>query len=176
MEQTPRFHPSHLLCQFLQIFLENLSLFENFFFSPPALRCLCVSRCMCVRVCGCVSVCVQAHVHVFAVCVFELLMSKYMYLLDLWALRAMHFRLGAPIGAPNVHCHYHYYYYYDPILLPFPFLVVPGSNFTLNLKRNGSIHHPCRFLLFPFNHTTIPRNQHYHHYSTHSPIPVAMLM
>ena len=46
MEQTPRFYPSRILCQFLQIFLENLSPFKNFFFIPPALRCLCVSWCV----------------------------------------------------------------------------------------------------------------------------------
>ena len=71
--------------QFLQIFLENLSISENFFFSPPALRCLYVSRC--VFVCGCVGVClcvcVQARVHVFSVCVFKLLTSKYMHVLNL---------------------------------------------------------------------------------------------
>ena len=80
IEQTPRFYPSRILCQFLQIFLENLFLFENVFFSAPALGCLCVSRC--VFVCGCVG-CVRARVHGFAVCVFELWTSKYMYVLDL---------------------------------------------------------------------------------------------
>ena len=45
------------ICQFLQIFLENLSLFENSFFSPLALRCLWVSRCL--FVCGCVDVCLS---------------------------------------------------------------------------------------------------------------------
>ena len=42
---------------------------------------------MCVKVCVCVCVhayvCVCEHVHVFADCVFELLMSKYTYVLDL---------------------------------------------------------------------------------------------
>ena len=33
----------------------------------------------------------------------------------------------------------------NSILLPFPFFVVPGSSFTLNLKRNGSIHHHQKF-------------------------------
>ena len=33
--------------------------------------------------CGCVPVCVRAPVHVFAIHVFELLMSKDMYVLDL---------------------------------------------------------------------------------------------
>ena len=46
IEQTTRFYPSLILCQFLQIFLENLSPFKNFFFIPPALRCLCVSWCV----------------------------------------------------------------------------------------------------------------------------------
>ena len=64
MEQASRFYPSRILCQFLQIFPENLSLFENFFFSPPALGYLCVSRC--VFVC----VCVLVWVHTFALCVF----------------------------------------------------------------------------------------------------------
>ena len=60
MEQTPHFCLSRILCQFLQIFLENLSLSANFFFIPPALRCLCVSRCVFVCrfvggwVCACV--------------------------------------------------------------------------------------------------------------------------
>ena len=49
---------------------------------------VCVKVCVCVRmcVCGCgcgVRVGVRARVHVFAVCVFELLTSKYMYVLDL---------------------------------------------------------------------------------------------
>ena len=34
MEQASRFYPSRILCQFLQIFPKNLSLFE-FFFSVP---------------------------------------------------------------------------------------------------------------------------------------------
>ena len=54
MEQTPHFYPSRILCQFLQIFPENLSLFENLFFSPLALRCLCVKVCVCVWMCVCV--------------------------------------------------------------------------------------------------------------------------
>ena len=62
MGPTPRFYPSRILCQFLQIFLENLPLFENFFLSPPALRRLCVSRCVfvcrCVGVCACGGACV----------------------------------------------------------------------------------------------------------------------
>ena len=63
-------HQSHIPCQFFQIFLENLSLFQNFFFSPTALRYMCV----CVkggrgererervreRACVGVSVCVRA--------------------------------------------------------------------------------------------------------------------
>ena len=49
---------------------------------------------------------VRARMHVFAVCVFKLLMSKIMYVLDLKGFRATHFRLGVP----NVH--YCYYYYY----------------------------------------------------------------
>ena len=81
---SPLLSVTHPL-QFLQIFLENLSISENFFFSPPALRCLYVSRC--VFVCGCVGVClcvcVQARVHVFSVCVFKLLTSKYMHVLNL---------------------------------------------------------------------------------------------
>ena len=40
----------------------------------------CVCVCVCVYVCVCMSarVCVRARVHVFAVCVFKLLTSKYM--------------------------------------------------------------------------------------------------
>ena len=47
-----------------------------YFFSPPALRCPCVSRC--VFVCGCVGGCVDAcaQAHVFAVFAFEILRSK----------------------------------------------------------------------------------------------------
>ena len=47
---------------FFQIFLKNLSLFENVFFSLPALRCLFMSRCVfvCVRACVCVCVCACA--------------------------------------------------------------------------------------------------------------------
>ena len=44
MEQTPRFYSSRILCRFHQIFLGNLSLFENVFFTHPALRRWCVSR------------------------------------------------------------------------------------------------------------------------------------
>ena len=43
---------------------------------------VCVCVCVCVWVCGCVSVCVRARMHVFGVCIFELLTSKYMYVLD----------------------------------------------------------------------------------------------
>ena len=63
--------------------------------------CLCMCVCACVRDCVRACVRVRAHVHVFAVCVCELLTSKCMYMLDLEALRAMHFRLGVP----NVHYH-----------------------------------------------------------------------
>ena len=79
--------------------------------------CVCVYVCMCVYVCACVRVCMyvcvcvcmcvcvcvcararaQARVHVFAILLFEHLTSK--YVLDLYALRAMYFRLDAP----NVH-------------------------------------------------------------------------
>ena len=52
-------------------------LFKNIFFSPPALRCFCVSRCVfvcvcvCVRVCVCVCVCVCVFVSVcVCVCVY----------------------------------------------------------------------------------------------------------
>ena len=72
MEQASRFYPSRILCQFLQIFPENLYLFKNVFFRHLTLRCLCVSRCVfvcvcvcvkvCVRVCVCVCVCARAHV------------------------------------------------------------------------------------------------------------------
>ena len=48
--------------------------------------------------------------HVFAVCVFDLLMSKYLYVSDLEALRAMHFRLGAP----NVH----FFFFKEDIFVP----------------------------------------------------------
>ena len=44
-------------CQFFQIFLENLSLFKNLFFSPIAL----IYGCVCVRACVCVCVCVYTH-------------------------------------------------------------------------------------------------------------------
>ena len=55
---TSKFYPSCILCQFLQTFPENLSLFINVFFSPPALRCVCQGMCMCACVRGCVRVCV----------------------------------------------------------------------------------------------------------------------
>ena len=64
MEQAPRVHPSRILCQFLQIFPENLSPFEIFFFSTTALRCLCVKGDVCVSVCLCVCVCVCVSVSV----------------------------------------------------------------------------------------------------------------
>ena len=38
---------------------------------------MCQGVCLCVGVRVCACVCVRARVHVFAVCVFELLMSKY---------------------------------------------------------------------------------------------------
>ena len=82
--------------------------------------CVCVHVCVCVRACVCVCKCVcvcarvrartQSRVHMFAACVLELLTSKYMYMLDLYALRDMHFR----VGAPNV-----YYYYYLHIFYTF---------------------------------------------------------
>ena len=72
--------------------------------------CVCVSVCVCVCIFVCVFVCVfmRACVRAFArecVCLFQLLTSKYMYALNLYALRAMHFRLGAL----NVH-------YYEVLL------------------------------------------------------------
>ena len=42
--QLTNWYPLHTLCQFIQIFLQNLSLLQNFFFSPTALRCLCVCQ------------------------------------------------------------------------------------------------------------------------------------
>ena len=61
MEQAPRFYSSRILCQFLQIFLESLSLFKNVSFSPLALRCpcLCAGVCVYVCVCGCVGGCLR---------------------------------------------------------------------------------------------------------------------
>ena len=53
-----------------------------------------------MRECACVCVC--THVRVFAVCVFEFLTSKYMLVFYLYALRAMYFRLGAPISSSNI--------------------------------------------------------------------------
>ena len=38
VEQSPHFYPSCILCQFLQIFPENLSLFKNFFY----VLCTCI--------------------------------------------------------------------------------------------------------------------------------------
>ena len=44
LEPTPCFCPPFYLCQLFQIFLENLSLFKNIFFSPiaPINDCVCV--------------------------------------------------------------------------------------------------------------------------------------
>ena len=75
MGQAPRVHPSRILSQFLQTFPENLSPFQIFFFSTPALRCLCVSRGVCVCVSVSVSVCVCVCVSVFVclcLCVLNL--------------------------------------------------------------------------------------------------------
>ena len=77
MGPNPRFCLSRILCQFFQIFFENHSLFQNLFFSLTVLMCLCVSGC----VCACARACTD--VHICAVCVFELLTWKYMYVLDL---------------------------------------------------------------------------------------------
>ena len=52
-EPAANFYLSHILCQFFQIFLENLSLFQLFYFSPTALRCLCVYQSAHMYVCEC---------------------------------------------------------------------------------------------------------------------------
>ena len=72
---TPRFYPSRILCQFFQIFLESLSLFQNYFFSSTALRCLCMYQgvCVCLCVCVCVCVCACVRARTWGACVFELL-------------------------------------------------------------------------------------------------------
>ena len=80
-------------------------LFSQTFCLVPLPWGACVYQGVCVLVCGCVWVC-MCGVHVFAVCIFELLTSKYMPVLDLWVFRAMYFRLGVP----NVHNHYYYYF------------------------------------------------------------------
>ena len=86
LEQASWFYPSRIPCQFLQIFPENLSLFENLFFSPPALRCWCVSSCVYVCLCACVG----AHVCCLCIRIFDV--QIYKCVRDLWALRAMHVR------------------------------------------------------------------------------------
>ena len=54
----------HSTCQLFYIFLENLSLFKNLFFSLIALICdWCVCVCACVRACAGLCVCVRACVH-----------------------------------------------------------------------------------------------------------------
>ena len=58
LEPAPCFCPSCYLCQFFQIFLENLSLFKSLYFSPIAL----IYDSVCVCVCVCVSMCVCIHV------------------------------------------------------------------------------------------------------------------
>ena len=85
---------SCIFCQFLQLFFGKKNLFENFF---SVLLPLGVRVCQNVFVCGCVC----------AVCVFELLMSKYMCVLDQSALRAMH----CTLGTSNIHYSYYWYYY-----------------------------------------------------------------
>ena len=71
-ESTPCSCSSRCLCQFFQIFLENLSLFNSLFSNPIALMyefvCVCACVCVCVRACVCVCVCVCACVHA-CVCV-----------------------------------------------------------------------------------------------------------
>ena len=62
--------------------------------------CRCQGVCLRVDLCACGSMCLMF-------CVFELLMSKFMYVLDLSALRAVYFRLSML----NVHYYYYYYYY-----------------------------------------------------------------
>ena len=69
MEPTPCFYLLHFLCQFLQIFVENLSLLENISSVPiPEGDCVCQGVCLRMCVCVCVHACVRACVSVF-VCV-----------------------------------------------------------------------------------------------------------
>ena len=63
------------IIQFFQIFLENLSRFENLFSSPIAGRCGCVWVCVCV--CMCVHACACMHVRV---CMFYALHLENMYI------------------------------------------------------------------------------------------------
>ena len=78
LELTPcfclSFYLTEVLSQLCYIFLENLSLFENLFFSPVALiyNSVCVWYvCVCVFVCVCVCVCV---------CVLDALTSENLYI------------------------------------------------------------------------------------------------
>ena len=57
LEPAVCFSPSFYHCQFFEIFLENLSLLINLFFSPIALIYDCVNVCVCVCVCVCVTKC-----------------------------------------------------------------------------------------------------------------------
>ena len=61
-ESTPCSCSSRYLCQFFEIFLENLSLFDSLFSNPIALmyEFVCVCACVCVCVCVCVCTCVRA--------------------------------------------------------------------------------------------------------------------
>ena len=60
LKTSPCLCPLFCLCQFFQIFLENLSLLINLFFSPIALIDDHVCVCVCVCVCACVRACVRA--------------------------------------------------------------------------------------------------------------------
>ena len=86
-EPAPCFCPSFYLCQFFQIFLENLSLKKNQSHCPDIYidiyidmcvracargcvrACVLVCVCACVRVCLCVRACMHVHANVYVVCV-----------------------------------------------------------------------------------------------------------
>ena len=69
LEPTPCFCPPFYLCQLLLIFLENLFLFKNLYFSLIALIALICDWCVCVCVCVCVHACVRVRVCI-CFCVF----------------------------------------------------------------------------------------------------------
>ena len=55
---------------------------KPFTFWKLFLQCHCSEVPVCVNVCVYICACVRVHVRVFTVCVFEVLASKYMYVLD----------------------------------------------------------------------------------------------
>ena len=92
LEPAPCFCPPFCFCQLFSIFLENLSLFKNLFFSFIALICdwcvcVCVRVCLCVRVCACMRVrvcacaCMCVCIHVVCIEFWRCVLVKNVYAL-----------------------------------------------------------------------------------------------